>query len=262
MKIAFLGATAFSCDLLNDLIANDFKPGLVFGIPEEFTISYSKHPVKNYNYGNLHRLADAHAIPFRVVDGTKGRRLQDYEEVIANYSPDVILVLGWYYKIPVRLRNLAVHGAWGIHASLLPDYAGGAPLVWAIINGEKETGVTLFELDDGVDTGNIVAQAPLAIGPDDTIATVYERATILSKQLLREALRDIDLINPRQQDMSRRRVFPQRTPDDGELDLSWTAERIHNFVRAQSNPYPGAFIRTVDGKKLVVEKTRIADAED
>ena len=262
MKIAFLGATSFSCDLLLHLISEDLKPGLVFGIPEEFTISYAERPVRNYNYGNLRKIADEHIIPFRIVDGTDGRRLQDYEDAIAAYEPDVILVMGWYYKIPARIRALARHGAWGIHASLLPDYAGGAPLVWAIINGETETGVTLFQLDDGTDSGDIVAQASLAIGPDDTIASVYAGATAISRELLSNALRSIDSITPRRQDMARRRLFPQRTPNDGELDLTWPAVRIHNFVRAQSNPYPGAFIRTTDGKKLVIEKTRIADAEE
>ena len=262
MKIIFLGATVFSCEILKSLLADGFRPGMIFGIPELFSISYSKQPVRNYNYGNLGTLATENDIPFRSIDGSHGRRLDDFTGEISSYRPDVILVMGWYYKVAEGIRNSAKYGAWGIHASLLPDYAGGAPLVWAMINGEKETGVSLFRLDDGVDTGDIVAQARLAIGPDDSIATVYGHATELSTNLLRRTLRDIGSLSLVPQDLSKRRLFPQRTPEDGEVDLQWPAERIHNFVRAQSSPYPGAFVRTIDGKKLIIEQTRIADAED
>ena len=69
-----------------------------------------------------------------------------------------MLILGWFYKVPKSIRDLSKLGAWGIHASLLPKYAGGSPLTWAIINGEKQTGITLFRLDDGIDDGDIISQ--------------------------------------------------------------------------------------------------------
>jgi methionyl-tRNA formyltransferase len=76
-------------------------------------------------------------------------------QTVTSWNPDAFLVAGWYHMIPKIWRNLAP--AYGLHASLLPDYSGGAPLVWAMINGETKTGVTLFQMDDGVDSGPIVA---------------------------------------------------------------------------------------------------------
>jgi methionyl-tRNA formyltransferase len=130
-------------------------------------------------------------------------------------------------------------------------------LVWAIINGEEETGVTLFRLSDGVDDGDIIAQASFAIKHQDTIKDVYNKATTASKSLLIKALSDVDNLRFSPQDKSKIKVYPQRKPEDGEIDFTKSGIEIYNFIRAQSTPYPGAFMRTVDGKKLVIEKTRI-----
>lgn len=151
--------------------------------------------------------------------------------------------------LPKSTRELTRYGAWGIHASLLPKYAGGAPLNWAIINGEKETGVTLFRMDDGVDDGDIISQKSFLIEFEDTINEIYQKATIASKEILNEVLLNIDNIKFKPQDKRKIEIYPQRKPDDGEIDLSKTSIEIYNFIRAQSSPYPGAFIKTVDGKK-------------
>jgi methionyl-tRNA formyltransferase len=159
--------------------------------------------------------------------------------------------------VPKKIRDIATYGTWGIHASMLPNYAGGAPLVWAIINGETETGVTLFKLDDGVDDGDIIEQEIIVIENVDTIKEVYEKVIIVSKTILLKALKNISKIVFKPQDKSKIKVFPQRKPQDGELDLTKPAQEIYNFIRAQSSPYPGAFIKTSDGKKLIIEKARI-----
>lgn len=257
MKIIFLGATTYSLELLNAMIDQGFKPGMIFGIPERFNISYDQNEVKNYNYANLEEKARQEGIMYHKVNGESGNKLEDFHDSIRSYKPDVILVLGWYYKVSRKIRELARFGAWGIHASLLPDYAGGAPLVWAIINGEKETGVTLFQLDEGMDSGDIIDQECFSIGTEDSIKLVYQKATEVSKTILFKALRNITHLAPRKQDLSRRHIFPQRNPEDGEIDLSWPAERIFNFIRAQSPPYPGAFIRTIDGGRIIIEKAKL-----
>jgi methionyl-tRNA formyltransferase len=191
------------------------------------------------------------------VDSVSGKKIRGYKGIIAALNLDLILVLGWYYMIPKEIRKLARLGAWGIHASLLPKYAGGAPLNWAIINGEKETGVTLFRMEDGVDDGDIIAQKSFPIYLEDTINEVYQRATSASKEILRDILQDINDITYIPQDKSKIEIYPQRKPEDGEIDLTKSAIEIYNFIRAQSNPYPGAFIRTFDGKKIIIEKARI-----
>jgi methionyl-tRNA formyltransferase len=250
MKVIFLGATKFSKEMLLCLIQENVNISTIFSIPEEFHISYSKEKIKNYNYSDLSIIAANKHIEFYEVDSLPGKRLTDYYELIRKINPDIILVLGWYFMVPKKIRNLSKNGAWGIHASLLPRYAGNAPLVWAMINGEKETGVTLFKLDDGVDDGDIITQKALPIEFSDTINEVYEKATKLSKKILVEAISHINNLEFKHQDKSKIEVYPPRSPRDGKIDSNKSALEIYNFIRAQTKPYPGAF-STVNGKKII-----------
>lgn len=259
-KVIFLGSTLFSQQLFDELILDkDIEIVAIFSIPEKFNISYSKDKVKNYNYHSFIQEAQKYNIKRFEVD-SNNKKLDSYEDIIKILNADILLVLGWYYMIPKNIRELAKYGAWGIHASLLPNYAGGAPLTWAIINGEKKTGVTLFKMDDGVDNGPIIAQNEFLIEDNDTIKEVYEKATIESKKMLKDVLkRDFKNIVFKEQDQKAIEVFPQRNPNDGQIDLSKSAKDISNFIRAQSSPYPGAFIKTVDNKKLIIEKARVEE---
>jgi methionyl-tRNA formyltransferase len=257
MRVVFFGATTFSYELAEHLLINGVNIIHLFTIPQEFPISYSKTPVINTNFANIKSLGDKYDIPCIEVESVKGKSINDQVEILEQLKPDIILVMGWYYMVPLKIRNAAKHGAWGIHASMLPKYAGGAPLVWAIINGESSTGVSLFKLDDGVDDGDIIIQQEIPIEYEDTIKEVYEKVTIVSKNILLQALNSIDIIVPIPQDKTLIEVFPQRNPDDGEIDFSKTSKEIYDFIRAQSTPYPGAFFRTTDGKKIIIEKARI-----
>ena len=176
------------------------------------------------------------------------------------WQPDLILALGWYYNVPKRARDFGPLGCLGIHASLLPKYRGGAPIPWAIINGEKETGVTLFHLVDDIDAGDIVAQGRFPIEEHDTCATVYEKAEMASVRILRECLPKIAAGRAQRirQDHRQATVFPQRKPEDGLIDWSLTEKRIRDFIRAQTHPYPGAFFYAGD-KKIVVWDADVTD---
>lgn len=259
MKIIFLGATIFSKNILEALLKEYYQISAIFSIPKEFSISYSTKKVRNINYHDLRIIAKENKIPYYSVESKVGKKLTDYYDVIKDIDPDVILVMGWYYMIPKKIRDLAKYGAWGIHASLLPDYAGGAPLVWAIINGEEETGVTLFRLDDGVDDGDIIKQKEFKIEFKDTIKEVYDKATIASKEILIESLNNIDKINFIKQDKSKIKVYPQRKPEDGEIDFDKNGIDIYNFIRAQAPPYPGAYFITKDNRKIIIERVRIEE---
>jgi methionyl-tRNA formyltransferase len=253
MKIIFFGATKFSEAMLFHLLSNKFKVEAIFTIPEEFHISYSNEKVKNYNYADLNLIANEHDIKLYEVDSVADKKINDYYEIIKEIAPDIILVLGWYYMVPKKIREIAKFGAWGIHASLLPKYAGGAPLVWAIINGEKEAGVTLFKLDDGVDDGDIIAQRSFPIEFQDTIKEIYEKAIEASQTILIEALNNVDRIEFKLQDKSKIEIYPQRKPEDGKIDLTKTAIENYNFIRAQTRPYPGAYT-TIDEEKIHIWK--------
>ena len=241
ISYAFLGATNYSKELLLFLIENNLIPKAIFSIPQEFNISYSEKKVKNINHANLKAIAEKHSIPYYEIDSIEGKKIKDYESIIKELNLDLILVLGWYYMVPKPTRVLTKYGAWGIHASFLPKYAGGAPLNWAIINGEKETGVTLFRMEDGVDDGDIIAQKTFSIEQEDTIKEVYDKATVVSKQILAEVLNNIENVKFIAQDKSKIEVFPQRKPEDGAIDWNKNSSNIYNFVRAQTIPYPCAF---------------------
>lgn len=254
MKILFLGATRFSYELLETLLNNRYEVTAILTHPKVFRISYSSEPVVNYNYSDLKLLGKQFGVPVvEVVDN-----LNNYMNEIERLAPDLILALGWYFMIPKKIRNIAPKGCAGIHASLLPKYAGGAPLVWAIINGEKETGVSFFYLGSGVDTGDIIAQEKLPIEYNDDISTLYNRATIISKGIFLKYLPLIEAgTAPRiKQDLTKRTIYPQRNPDDGWIDWTKPAEEIRNFIRAQTRPYPGAF-SYANGKKINIWKAEV-----
>jgi len=257
-KYIFFGTTSFSKELLLFLVENSLFPKAIFSIPQEFSISYSEKKVKNSNYSNLKEIADKYRIDFYEIDSTDGMRIKDYEDVIKNYKIDLLLVLGWYYMIPKKIRNLSRNGAWGIHASLLPKYAGGSPLNWAIINGEEESGVTLFRMKNGVDDGDIIAQKSFNIEYEDTIKEVYEKATIYSKEILNEVLSDIENILFTPQDKSKIEIYPQRKPEDGEIDWYKDSKKIYDFIRAQTLPYPCTF-STIDNKIVKVIDCNVSD---
>jgi methionyl-tRNA formyltransferase len=161
---------------------------------------------------------------------------------VRRWKPDLFVVVGWFHIVPKVIRDMAP--AVGIHASLLPKYRGGAPLVWAMINGEKRTGVTLFHMEEDVDSGDIIAQKHFDITQEDNIATMIEKAEMHSKELLKEYLPKIvdGSANRIRQDEAKATHYPQRSPEDGRIDWSWPKSRIEAFIRSQTKPYPGAFI--------------------
>lgn len=158
-------------------------------------------------------------------------------------QPDLIVVVGWTRLIHDELLALPRRGCTGFHASLLPRHRGRAPVNWAIIRGERETGNTMMLLDRGADTGLIIDQRSTPIGPGDTCATVYERVANLGAQMLTTNLGPLldGTAELRQQEHSRADVLPKRTPAMGVTDWTRTAPEIHDWIRALTEPYPGAF---------------------
>ena len=258
LSFAFLGATNYSKELLLFLINKRFIPKAIFSIPEEFNISYSEKKVKNTNYANLKDIANEYDIPYYEIDSVEGKKIKSYEQIIKKLNLDLILVLGWYYVIPQSIRELVKYGAWGIHASLLPKYAGGAPLSWAIINGEKETGITLFRMENGVDNGDMIAQKSFSIEFEDSIKEVYEKATTASKNILDKVLSDIDNTIFTPQDKSKIEIYPQRKPEDGEIDWNQNSQKIYDNIRAQTSPYPCAF-STLNNIKLKIINSKVTE---
>jgi methionyl-tRNA formyltransferase len=173
------------------------------------------------------------------------------------------IVVGWYWIFKESLLAKVPKGVVGIHASLLPKYRGGSPLVWPIIKGDKESGLSLFYLDKGMDTGDVIAQKRFSIMDDDTIAEVLEKAESLTVELLEQnyPLLLEGTASRIQQNHDEATYFPQRKPEDGRIDWNATNVEIHNAIRAQTHPYPGAFCYTEDNKRLYIWKSRLFPQE-
>jgi methionyl-tRNA formyltransferase len=260
LRFAFLGSTTYSKEMLLFLIKNNFIPQVIFYIPKKFKIKINgiEEEKINSNYYDLTKIAKEYNIPSYEVNSVNGKRLQDYENIIKNLKLDLILVVGWYYMIPKNIRDLAKYGAWGIHASLLPKYAGGAPLVWAIINREQKSGVTLFRMEDGIDDGDIILQKSFLIKYEDTIKEVYEKATFASKEILYNVFNNLEKITFIPQDKSKIEIFPQRKEEDGMINWCNKADNIYNFIRAQTIPYPCAF-SVIKNKKIKIINSKVTE---
>lgn len=240
MRLVFLGASRFGLRCLEAVRGlSDWDVIGVVTAPQRFSISYRPEGVVNVLYADVGSYCRQRSIQYSVIG--HGMMSDALFETVCAWRPDAFLVVGWYHMVPAKWRALAP--AYGLHASLLPDYSGGAPLVWAMINGEKKTGITLFELADGVDNGPILGQAETRIADDDTIATLYARIEEAGLALIDEHLPALARgeARPFAQDESKRRTFPQRGPADGLIDWNQDATDLHNFIRAQTRPYPGAF---------------------
>lgn len=259
-KIIFLGCTKFSKSILEALLNSEHEIVAIFSIPEKFPISYSSTLVNNSNFFDLYPISKKNNIPYNIVESRPGKRLIDHLSLIQELQPDIILAAGWYYMIPGLVRSIPKEGVWGLHSSLLPNYAGGAPLVWAIINGEKKTGVTLFRMEEGVDNGDIIGQTEFPILEEDTIREVLDKSVKSSIEVLLENLSK-EKIDYHKQDTSQIKIFPQRSPEDGEIDWTKDSESIQNFIRAQTNPYPGAWTM-INGKKVIIWSASVCDIEN
>lgn len=180
-------------------------------------------------------------------------------ETIAELSPDLCIVVGWYWVLAHELLRMVSEGWLGIHASLLPKYRGGAPLVWAIINGETESGVSLFYFDEGMDTGDIAAQKRFKIGFEETIADVLHKVEALSVEMIRETypLLITGTTHRIPQDHSQATYAAVRKPIDGQIDWHLAGIQIYNFIRAQTHPYPGAFCHLSSGDTVRIWRAKV-----
>jgi len=248
VRLVFIGSSRFGLRCLDAClhVSGLNVVGVVTAI-QTFKISYRPEGVTNVLFVDLGDFARSKQIPVQTLSQSM-QELNLYDTV-KSWSPDLFLVAGWYHMIPKRWRELAP--AYGLHASLLPDYSGGAPLVWAMINGESSTGISLFQMDDGVDSGPIAGQKQEVICEDDTIASLYARIEESGLELLREIMPQLidGSLQLFPQDHWRRRVMPQRAPEDGRIDWAQDAVVVDRFIRAQTRPYPGAFT-TLNGRIL------------
>lgn len=198
-------------------------------------------------------LATQHNVPVF----TEGVDTESLEKIAA-LKPAVIYSFSYRDLIPETLLELAPLGAFNLHPSLLPAYRGRAPVNWVLVNGERETGVTLHYMVARADAGDIVGQRAVAIDDGDTALTLYRKLAPLGVELVTEMHPKIvaGTAPRRKMDLSKGSYFGRRRPEDGRIDWRWPGRRIFNLVRAVTHPYPGAFC-FVAGRKLMIWEARI-----
>lgn len=179
---------------------------------------------------------------------------------LVDYAVDVLLSINYLFLIEPDLINFPRKYAVNFHGSLLPKYRGRTPHVWAIINNEKETGVTAHFIADGCDTGDIIYQQTIAIDHNNTGADILQKYHDLYPTIVNKVIDILDSGNFtfQKQVESKATYFGKRGPDDGQLSWAWQKERIYNWVRAQAKPYPGAFTYYKD-QKVTIHAIRISD---
>lgn len=208
------------------------------------------------NSGNIIECCEYKKINY-FVGNPRGGRCTTF---IQSVEIDVLISINYLFLIDKDLISLPKKIAFNIHGSLLPKYRGRTPHVWAIINNENETGITAHQIDNGCDTGDIIEQVVIPIKEDDTGADILSKFNKRYIPLIESVLNKItfEAIELKRQEHDKASFFGKRTPDDGHICWDWQKERIKNWVRAQANPYPGAF--TYLGKvKIIIDEITFTD---
>jgi methionyl-tRNA formyltransferase len=182
-------------------------------------------------------------------------------DALKRAAPDVIVATNWRTWIPPQVFALPPFGTLNVHDALLPAYAGFSPLIWALLNDEKEVGVTAHLMDETLDAGPIVLQRAVPVGPRDTATDLFRRTLELFGPITVDGLAALAAgrTDFPPQDRSRASFFHKRAEEDIRIDWTWTAEELDRLVRAQSAPYPQAFCHH-RGRRLEILSARVSEA--
>ena len=181
------------------------------------------------------------------------------DENIRTLAPELIVVVAYGCILPASVLSIPKHGCINLHVSLLPKYRGSAPVQWSVLNGDPETGVSIMQMDEGLDTGDVLRCERIAIDPEETSGELFDRVTAVGAQVLCQTIPAIEQgrLKPVVQDHEHATLAPMLSKEMAEFHLTDTAEHIHNWVRGM-NPWPGAWFVTSGGKKLKVNQCRVA----
>ena len=181
------------------------------------------------------------------------------DENIRTLAPELIVVVAYGCILPASVLSIPKHGCINLHVSLLPKYRGSAPVQWSVLNGDPETGVSIMQMDEGLDTGDVLRCEKISIDPEETSGELFDRVTAVGAQVLCQTIPAIEQgsLKPVVQDHEHATLAPMLSKEMAEFHLTDTAEHIHNWVRGM-NPWPGAWFVTSGGKKLKVNQCRVA----
>ncbi len=234
LRIVFMGTPEFAVASLAALVDNGFNIVGVITAPDKPKgrgRQLMTSAVKNY----------ALAKEFTILQPTN-LKSEDFLNELKNLKADLQIVVA-FRMLPEAVWNMPPMGTFNLHGSLLPQYRGAAPINWAIINGEKETGVTTFFLQHEIDTGNIILQKKEAISSTDNVGTLYERLMQLGAKTVVQTVQLIaeEKVKPKQQEESEElKSAPKLFKETCQIDWNQPAEQVYNFIRGLS-PYPAAW---------------------
>ncbi|KEF38870.1 methionyl-tRNA formyltransferase [Schinkia azotoformans MEV2011] len=243
MKTVLIGSVGSSKVLLEEMIRMNFPITMVYSLDEKYSENVS-------GYEPIHRVAEANQLPYR-----KFRKINDEDHVkeIQEINPDYIFVIGLSQLVKREIINAAKKGTIGFHPTSLPKFRGRAAMVWQVLLGVRETKCSLFFIDEGIDSGDIIGQEDYVIEDTDYAGDVILKCRQAFKQLIKRVLPQLldGSIKPVKQNEEEATYLLKRTPEDGLINWTEPVERIQRLIRAVSKPYPGAFSK-YDGKYKVI----------
>ncbi len=251
MRIVFMGTPDFAVPCLEDLITCSHEVVGVFTQPDKPVGRkqvLTPPPVK--------QLAEKYNIPVYQPVRIKG---SDASEIIKRLSPDVIIVVAYGKILPAEILNSAPYGCINVHASLLPKYRGAAPIQWAVLSGEKETGVSIMQMDEGLDTGDILLVRKTDIGENETSEELFDRLSAIGADALLETLELLEKggLKPVKQPEGDFGYARMITKELCPIDWSKSALEVHNKVRGLQS-WPCA-ITLINGRNIKIHKTALSD---
>ena len=250
MKIVFMGTPGFAVPSLNALIeSEDEVVGVVTKAdkPQGRGQRIESPPIKI--------LSQQYGIPILQPEKLK---TEEFFNELKSFNPDLICVTAYGKILPKNILELPPRGGINVHASLLPKYRGAAPINWAIINGEKNTGITTMLMDEGMDTGDILLQHEIPIDEEDTGETLSEKLSHIGAELLIQTIKLLkeNKLSPIPQDHSKATYASMLKKEDGLIDWSKSAQEIRNLIRG-TLPWPGAYT-FLEGKNLKIYRAIVS----
>jgi len=215
---------------------------------------------ENIWFNSVYELASKNNIPVSCPADIKE---DNFFETVKSLNPEIIFSFYYRYLIPENILKIPAYGAINLHGSLLPKYRGRCPVNWALINGEKSTGVTLHYMKKSADSGDIISQQEVLVSADDDAFTLFNKITEAALSLFKKTWPLIKSGNfqPIPQDSGKATYFSGRKPEDGLIDWKKNSAEIYNLIRGVTHPYPGAFT-FYKGKKLFIWKSEIVPEEN
>lgn len=233
MKIIFMGTPDFSIPALEALYNSKHQVAAVVTTPDK-----ERGRGRNVTFTPVKEFALKNNIPVLQPESLKD---PEFISRLSSYQADLFVIIA-FRILPKEVYSIPPKGAFNLHGSVLPKYRGAAPIQWSLINGDDETGVTTFFLEDKVDTGNIIMMEKLKIEPDDNFGSLHDKMSLLGAEVI---LKTVDLIESgnyklEMQDNSLATKAPKITKETCLLDWNRDALELHNLIRGLS-PYPGAY---------------------